>query len=135
MKAGTQTNSLTNHLMSTATKGQPDPTVGMGATVLGWTDRHAATIAEVGKWRHHLMVTVRRDEAKRTDKNGISECQTYAYTENKHGMTYRFWFDLKRQEWRELYVSDDLDKLTTSKPGQGKGLLIGERCEYRDWSF
>lgn len=36
-----------NNLMLTGTKGQPTPEVGMGATQLGWTDRHAYTIVEV----------------------------------------------------------------------------------------
>jgi primosomal protein N' len=47
MKLGAQTASLTNHLQSRATIGQPEPTVGMGATLLGWTDRYAGTIVEV----------------------------------------------------------------------------------------
>ena len=32
MKLGTETGSMTNHIYSRATKGQPDPAVGMGAT-------------------------------------------------------------------------------------------------------
>mgnify|MGYP001576962564 CR=1 FL=1 len=41
LRAGTQTGSLINHLMS-GSKGA-EPEVGMGATILGWSDRHPAT--------------------------------------------------------------------------------------------
>ena len=47
MKLGTQTGSLTNHIYSRAVIGQPNPEIGMGATVLCWTDRHAATITAI----------------------------------------------------------------------------------------
>lgn len=38
MKLGTQTGSTTNYLMS-GVKGQPAPEIGMGVTLLHWTDR------------------------------------------------------------------------------------------------
>jgi hypothetical protein len=34
MRIGTQTNSLVNHLYSRAVNGQPEPVIGMGATLL-----------------------------------------------------------------------------------------------------
>ena len=76
MKLGTDTNSLTNYMLS-GTKGQPEPKVGMGATLLSWTDRYPATIVEVldgGK-----MIGVQEDEAIRTDSNGMSESQQYKF--------------------------------------------------------
>lgn len=71
MRLGTQTGSVTNHILSRATIGQPEPTVGMGATLLGWTDRHACTIVEVSMERDRIVVTVQEDNAKRTDSNGM----------------------------------------------------------------
>ncbi len=44
MKLGTQTGSVINHLHSRAVIGQPEPVVGMGATMLLWSDRRACTI-------------------------------------------------------------------------------------------
>ncbi len=67
MKLGTQTGSMTNHLMSNVKS--MEPMVGMGATVLMWTDRHACTIIEVNINRFKLArrVTVQYDTAIRTD--------------------------------------------------------------------
>jgi hypothetical protein len=45
LKLGTQTGSLFNHLISGSAS--PAPVVGLGATILAWTDRRAATITEV----------------------------------------------------------------------------------------
>ena len=44
MNLGTETGSVMNHLMSRMVRGEPAPRVGMGATLLSWTDRHAATV-------------------------------------------------------------------------------------------
>lgn len=46
MKLETETASVMNHLMSRATVGHPESVVGMGATILMWTDRRAATIID-----------------------------------------------------------------------------------------
>lgn len=42
MKLGRETGSLINHLLSHSK--EPAPAVGMGATILGWSDRHPATV-------------------------------------------------------------------------------------------
>ena len=62
--------------------GQPEPVVGMGATILLWTDRHAATITEVFVLGKYTYVKVRQDTSKRIDKNGMSEDQDYEFTPN-----------------------------------------------------
>jgi hypothetical protein len=55
----------------------------MGATVLMYSDRHAGTIVEVcGK---RLMWQA--DTASRTDKNGVSDAQSYSYERNPKGET------------------------------------------------
>lgn len=114
MKLGSDTGSLINHLF--AGSQMPTPEVGMGATVLSWTDRHAATITEVKGKR----VTVRLDEAIRTDKNGMSESQTYEYKSNPDGMEMTF--SLRKNGQYKLV-------------GGGKVLAVGERRHYRDYSF
>ena len=74
MKLGTETGSMMNHLMVNAN--HPKPVVGMGATMCSWSDRTAATIVAVTP----KTITVKCDKATRTDKNGMSDCQTYSYT-------------------------------------------------------
>lgn len=69
---------LMNRIAETARPAVPE--VGMGATVLMFSDRYAATIVEVldkGK----TLVT-QEDTATRTDKNGQSEDQQYTYAPN-----------------------------------------------------
>ena len=44
MNIGTQTSSLVNHLYSRMTIGEPEPTVGMGVTMLSWSDRNACLL-------------------------------------------------------------------------------------------
>lgn len=66
MKLGTDTGSLTNYLLS-GTNGQPKPVVGMGATILSWTDRHPATIVEVSK--DYKVIAIQRDNFARIDES------------------------------------------------------------------
>lgn len=114
MKLGTETASLTNHLMS-GTNGAPTPEVGMGATILMWTDRHAATIVKVTPSQIH----VKRDKAVRADNNGMSEMQQYNY---------------------EADPTADVEIFRKTKNGYrkadgGHSLRIGDRSEYHDYSF
>ena len=124
------TNSVTNWLLS-GTKGQPEPTVGMGATILCWTDRHAGTIVKVWKDRKVYLIEVQEDKATRTDKNGMSECQEYSYEANPAGLTTTFMMT-KTKGWIQAYVGE------TGRWRQiqgGNGLRIGERRKYNDFSF
>lgn len=94
------------------------PKVGDGATELCWSDRHAYTIVEV---RSERRVVVQADIAKRTDKNGMSECQTYLFEPNPKAplvvLTLR-----KDGRWRRV--------------GDKSGaFLLGKRMEYHDYSF
>ena len=54
------------------------PEVGMGCTELQYSDCHAGTIVSVSS--SGKSFTYRRDSAHRTDKNGMSESQTYVYS-------------------------------------------------------
>lgn len=128
MKLGTQTASLVNHIQSRATLGQPTPTVGMGATILGWTDRHPATIIEV--WKKDYVVAVQEDHAFRTDKNGMSESQEYTYFPNCAGnISYYRFVDGRWQSVRMNFKTGRWVKT------EGSGLRIGEREKYHDFSF
>lgn len=110
---------------------QPVPEVGMGATVCGYSDRHAGTVTGVRPVAkgQAFEVSVQQDTATRTDKNGMSESQEYAYTPDPKGRVYRFRLD-KSGRYREVGSDGRM-----AKKGDGYGLLLGHRDEYYDFSF
>ena len=131
LKAGTQTGSLMNHLYSRATKGQPEPVVGMGATLLSWTDREAATIVEVTKTKSGAwLIAVQEDNAQRIDSNGFSESQEYEYSPNPEAAKQWFRFE-EAKGWRSVRQGEKGRWKLTG----GGGLLIGSRRKYHDFSF
>lgn len=113
LKLGIETGSMTNHIYSSAN--QIEPAIGMGATILCWTDRRAATIVKV----EADCIHVQEDKAKRVDKNGMSESQQWQHEPDAEA-PIRVFFKTKKG-WRE--------------PKNGKGLLIGKRDHYYDFSF
>jgi hypothetical protein len=127
MNAGTQTGSLVNHLYSRMTIGAPEPTVGMGVTMLSWTDRDAGTIVEVNMKKRYIAVT--EDRAERIDNNGISESQEYKFTPVLDGHLNYYRKD-KKGQWRRCYHNQN-GRLVF---GTG-GLIVGRREKYYDFSF
>ncbi len=116
MRVGKHTGSLVNHLMS----GNPTPpTVGEGATILMWTDRHAYTVTEVSK--DGKKVTIRRDKAVRTDGYGMSDAQQYRYEAGDDcdivKIAYRWGY------WRNATSNGKVN------------IVFGIRNEYYDYSF
>ena len=67
MKPGREPSSPIKHLRNGSNG--PEPTVGMGATILHWTDRTAGTIVEVGDG----YFVVQADHAICTDELGRSD--------------------------------------------------------------
>jgi hypothetical protein len=112
MKAGTETGSLMNHVMTSAK--QAEPKVGMGATLCFWTDRKAGTIIKVTRCQVH----VQEDTATRTDSGGMTEAQQYTYTPNPEGAVHVF--RKTKKGWHST---------------SGAGLTIGVRRAYHDFSF
>jgi hypothetical protein len=134
MKLGTQTNSLTNHLYSRMTIGQPEPHVGMGATILAWTDRYPGTIIKLSTTKtSQTVVDVQQDKATRIDSNGMSECQSYSYEANPEGRIWRF-RQKKTGGWKEVTFNQRTGRFNKAEGG-GYGLRIGERAKYHDYSF
>ena len=131
MKLGTETGSLTNHLYSRGVIGQPEPVVGMGATVLYWTDRHGATITKVWIERGDTYVTTQDDHATRTDKNGMSESQTYEFSPNPNGSEHTFRMSVTGR-WQEVRKNPTTKRWNKT---HGPGLRVGERAHYHDFSF
>lgn len=94
------------------------PEVGMGATRISFSDRHAFTITRVeGK---KLWATP--DIAKRTDNLGMSDSQSYDYTTDPDALEYLFTLR-KDGRWHEG---------TTLR---GSILCIGYRNHYHDYGF
>lgn len=117
-KLGTQTGSLINHIMSGSA--MPTPEVGMGATILSWSDRHAATITEVSKSGKRIGVV--EDIATRTDNNGMSDSQSYDYSPGNGGPRY---FTLRKNG---AWVAE-------GESMKGQRILIGTRDSHFDYSF
>ena len=128
MKLGTETGSVMNHLYSRMTVGEPAVFVGMGVTMLSWSDRSAGTIIEVNTKKNYIVVT--DDDCKRIDNNGMSECQEYEYTTNPDGYKRYFRKD-KNNQWRAMHHNEN-GRLVYSG---GNGLRVGEREKYHDFSF
>ena len=99
-----------------------EPKVGMGATLAIGSDCYPFTICTVGKYGTKY-IEVQRDNYKRTDKNGLSEMQTYEYTPDPIAEKYRYTL---RKNGR--YVRKGL-------PMKYGGIYIGSRRAYFDPSF
>jgi len=111
MKAGVETGSAINHFLSA--QGDVKVEVGMGATILMWTDRRAGTVVKITPTQIHVQA----DTETRTDSNGRSESQRYEYSPNPNGTVYVF-----RRTKRGMRC-------------HGMGVSFGRREAYRDFSF
>jgi hypothetical protein len=100
----------------------PDPEVGMGATVLMWTDRKAATIIAVSP--SGTRIKVREDLATRSDDNGMSDAQSYDYAPNPEGAVTEFSL---RDNGRWIRKGEPMRS--------GQALLVGQRDHHFDFSF
>lgn len=127
MKLGTQTGSVVNHVLSRSVIGQPEPTVGMGATILCWTDRHAATITAI----EGDLITVQMDRVKRVDTNGMSESQEWTFEPNPDGYLYYF-RKATNGHWQQVRYNTTTRRYNKVN---GESLQIGVRREYHDFSF
>jgi len=116
---------MINQILAAGVIGAPTPAVGMGATMLLWSDRHAMTIIAVDYFKSGARkgqvstVYATRDQAVRVDTNGMSDAQEYVFLPANDGIVSRF---------------------TARKNGrfQDKGgatLAIGYRSEHYDYSF
>lgn len=131
MKLGRETGSVNNWIQSNAVIGQPTPEVGMGATILGWTDRYPGTITAVDRDRGAVLLTVQEDAAERVDANGMSESQRYRFSPDPNGRVYRYRQD-KSGRWQAVEQNPATGRWVKSG---GKGLRMGERSKYYDFSF
>lgn len=134
MELGSQTGSVINNLMSRGVIGQPKPKVGMGVTILMWTDRVAGTIVnveEVISKRWLYLIEVQQDRSKVVAGSSFDGSAEYAYEANASAPIEPFGFDRKLQRWTEIRRNEAGRVVKVD----GRGLRIGEREEYRDPSF
>ena len=113
-----KTNSLINNVMLNSI--DPEPEVGMGATVCMWSDRVAHTIVEIRRFKtgkragQVSAVVTQRDKATRVDSNGMSDAQSWEYERDT---------DAPLCLWK------------VKKDGSFGSLSVGHRSHYYDFSF
>lgn len=137
LRLGTHTGSLFNHLDSRSVRGEPAPYVGMGATILHWTDRTAATVVKIEVIRNATYITTQDDTYVRTDDNGMSESQNYDYSPNPLGCLRVFKKNFKKHQKISFWVFclKNPDTGRYIQHSHGDGLKIGVRDKYHDYSF
>ena len=143
--------SLVNDMYARGVVGQPTPFLGMGATLLRFTDRDPATIVEIViKLRKvEIVVTpemkagvdyniddvvrigVTLDSYKRTDGNGMSEMQEYEYTSNPDGYI-SYYRKNKDGMWKGTVLNKETGRWVKHKTSSIK---IGVREKYEDPCF
>lgn len=113
MKLGKHTGSVMNMCMS-GTNQTDSPQIGMGCTVLMWTDRQAATIIDMTP----CTVLVQYDKVTPLHK-GMTDSQNWHCERDPNG-TKRV-FRLTKNGWVNRK--------------EGGTLMIGHRNHYHDYSF
>lgn len=131
MKLGTETGSLVNHLLAAGTLGQPTPEVGMGATLLSWTDRNPATITKVFAIGKALAVQVKQDDFKVVSGSMQDGSAEYEFSPNPTGYAWTFKFDGSR--WVQVVLNKSTGRW--KKVSGGDSLRIGDRAKYYDPHF
>jgi len=135
MNIGTQTNSLVNHLYSRMTVGAPIPEVGMGATKLLWTDRHAATVTKVTElkskaWAYEISVV--NDKALVIAGSIHDGSAVYTFEPNPSGYADMYRMDRKTGKWVRGYINGKTNRFIQFRNG---GLIVGMRDHYYDPHF
>lgn len=93
------------------------PVVGMGCTIHYFSDREAATVIEI---KSPKTVIIQVDKCTRTDKNGMSDDQSYTYEPNPSGAIFEVRLTSKGV-WKILKESSTV--------------TFGVRRKYHDFTF
>jgi len=125
-----QRGSLINHLAANNKHEFKVPQVGDGVTFYSWTDRHAGTVVATYIDKH-CIIEIKHDKATRTDKNGMSESQTYTYETNFEGRSCFYKWDVKKSQW----VGVEKNEKGRWILNRAQTISIGSRMAYHDFSF
>jgi len=121
-------------------KKENQPVVGMGATEYMWSDRRPYTVCVVhNNWnkKGYEIIGVQEDDAKRIDKNGMSEDQQYEFTPNIENFVYYLKSEkIQTQNGiRKIYQPVHWNPKTNRWNKGGKDVTLGKRSYYYDYSF
>ena len=129
MELGKHTGSLVNHIMSSGNQSKPG--IGTPATLLGQTDRYAATITAVFERNGRTFIEVKLDTStviRGSEHDGTAE---YQYTRNpKESPRY---FRLENNgEWVGVWFNPESSRWVKNNT---HGIAIGHRETYYDPTF
>ena len=94
------------------------PEIGMGATIVFYSDREPATIIQITS--NGKRIVLQEDLSTRTDNNGMSEIQQYKYDPNPNGT---------------IHIATLRKDGTYRLSGEKTVVHIGDRRKYYDYSF
>lgn len=101
--------------------------VGMGATELLHSDRHAYTVS----WVHPSgkKAFIQADKAVRTDNYGMSDMQSYEYIQQPGALNVPIKLH-KDGHWRIVSYNE-----FSGRSSKGNVVMLGKREEYYDYSY
>ena len=138
-KLGTHSGSVVNWSRSRSWFKPDALTIGNGATIYYWSDRHGGTLIDVITRKNgRRFIVVQEDHAKRTDRNGFSESQTYEFTPNPEGRKYYAEvIDIETEEGERGFILEprEFNPKTNRFSKNGNRITLGKRSEYWDPHF
>ena len=138
-KLGTHSGSVVNWSRSRSWFKPDALTIGNGATIYYWSDRHGGTLIDVITRKNgRRFIVVQEDHAKRTDSNGFSESQTYEFTPNPQGAKhYAEVIDIETEEGEKGFILEprEFNPKTNRFSKYGNRITLGKRSEYWDPHF
>jgi len=109
------------------------PALGMGATILLYSDRIAGTITDIFNVGQKTFIEVTRDISKRTDSNGMSDTQEYEYFPVLNGEKFYFCTDKNLTKvWTYMVFNKETNRWNQSN---GYRVRVGTRDAYYDYGF
>lgn len=134
MKLGSETGSVMNHLYSRMTRNAPSPTLGLGVTILHWSDRTPGTIVRIYSSPKGIVIGI-ADDHYRLNPGAAWPSETIDYEITPCALSCeprRFYRAKPDGGWEPVEAGK---RYGTWKKVGGAGLLVGRRERYYDPSF
>lgn len=122
---------MINSTLKRAVIGQPEPTVGMAATFLSYSDRSPGTIVDVTETRGVTFIKVQGDHARVIKGSTHDSSAEYEFTRDTNAGTLTF----RRNPdgiWQCVVFNEETNRWNKR---ESPSLRIGERDCYYDPSF